>query len=223
MPLFNDENEHMKAYPIHFRPKQVLLDAPLIKQFPELPRGCEVTSLAMLVQFAGYGVDKMELAKNIKKAPTPYQVIHGQVHFGNPNVGFVGAMDTYDEPGLGVYHGPVADLARSYMGDRVIDLTGDSFEAVLDQLADGIPVWVINNTRFTRLPEKFWETWQTPEGPIQITYKEHSVLVTGYDQNWIYFNDPLAGVKNRKMKRASFIEAWKQIGSQAISYRVKEE
>lgn len=43
--------------------KEILLDAPIIKQFPELPRGCEVTSLAMFLQYYQVKTDKMELAK----------------------------------------------------------------------------------------------------------------------------------------------------------------
>ncbi|GGE40550.1 hypothetical protein GCM10011391_19150 [Pullulanibacillus camelliae] len=203
-------------------PSEAHLNVPLIKQLPELPRGCEVTSLAMLLNYAGYSVSKETLAKQVKKDPTPYKKTNGHVHFGNPNHGFVGAMDTFDKPGLGVYHGPIAELAERYMGERVIDLTGKSFSTVLKQLAEGAPVWIINNTLFTKLSDTYWEKWSTPEGPIEITYKEHSVLVTGYDNQWIYFNDPLAGKKDRRIKRASFIEGWKQMGSQAISYDVTD-
>ncbi len=45
------------------------LDVPLILQKPELMRGCEVTSLAMVLQFSGVKVDKMELASKIHYVP----------------------------------------------------------------------------------------------------------------------------------------------------------
>lgn len=197
----------------------VILDAPLILQNPELPRGCEVTSLAMMLQDAGIRVSKMTLASQVKKDPTPYSVSGGQIYFGNPNVGFVGNMYNLSYHGLAVYHGPIALLARQYMPNRIIDFSGGNFEQIYNYLNNGTPVWVINNVLFDTVPSQYWQQWNTPEGKISITYKEHSVLVTGYDSNYIYFNDPLAGMKNRKVAISAFKRGWEQMGRQAISYK----
>lgn len=190
-----------------------LIDAPLIAQVPELARGCEVTSLAMMLQFTGIQVDKMTLANEIKKVPFEEKGLRG-----HPNEGFIGDIYTFEKPGLGVYHRPIADLARNYLGDRIIDLTGKEWHAVLDQIDKGHPVWVVVTSTYQVVPERYWETWQTEHGEIRMTYKEHSVLVTGYDDKTIYFNDPQDNVKNCPIKKKDFLAGWRQFGNQAISY-----
>lgn len=199
--------------------KPHLIDAPLIMQLPELARGCEVTTLAMLLNQAGIHVNKMTLAKQIKKNPAPYRVVDGTVHFGDPEKGFVGNIYTYDEPGLGVYHGPIAALAERYLPNRVVDLTGKGFQAVEAQLDRGRPVWVIISTTYKKVPSAEWMTWDTPDGKVRVTRKEHAVLLTGYDKNAVYFNDPLVNEKNHAADKKDFIEAWRQFGGQAVTYR----
>jgi uncharacterized protein YvpB len=196
----------------------VLLDAPTIWQMPELPRGCEVTSLAMLLQYNGLSVDKLTLAKEVKKNPAEYKLADGKIYFGDPHEGFVGNMYTYTQPGLGVYHEPIAELAEKYLPRKIEDLTGADFQELKIHLSDSRPVWVIINTEYKKLDESFFQTWYTPNGEVKVTTKEHSVLLTGYDNEFVYFNDPLTGEKNKKAPMHEFVEAWVQMGSQAITY-----
>nr|WP_251030380.1 C39 family peptidase [Bacillus sp. ISL-35] len=209
------EESEPKIIPIK---KQVLLEAPTIWQMPELPRGCEVTSLAMLLIHQGVQVDKLTLASEVRKNPAEYRLNDGKIYFGDPNEGFVGNMYTYTEPGLGVYHKPIAELAEKYLPDKIKDLTGAEFQELKTHLSDGRPVWVIINTEYKKLDDSFFQTWYTPNGHVKVTTKEHSVLVTGYDENFIYFNDPLTVEKNKKAPIKDFAEAWVQMGRQAITY-----
>ena len=164
---------------------KVKLDAPHISQLPELERGCEVTTLAMLLQHAGKDVGKMKLSKEIDRVPFEKDGLKG-----HPGEGFVGNMKTLDKPGLGVYHGPVAELGEEYLPGKILDLTGEEFKEVEKHVADGRPVWVLVPSTFALVPEKHWETWNTKKGKEKITYKWHSVLVTGFDEKNVYVNDP---------------------------------
>ncbi len=197
-------------------PSNYNITAPLILQLPELPRGCEVTSLTMLLQQAGINVNKMQLANEIRKDTTEYRVIDNKIHFGNPHIGFVGDMYNFDNPGYAVYHEPMYDLLNNYLPNRAIDLTNTDFDDILYFIAKGYPVVVIINSTYSVLPDSQFQTWVTDYGEIDITYRVHSILITGYDDDFIYFNDPL----NYKSfaNRDDFIDAWIQMGSQALSY-----
>jgi uncharacterized protein YvpB len=182
-------------------------NVPVIKQNPELPRGCEVTSLAMLLNYHGVSVSKMSLAEEIKKVP----------YKDDPNNGFIGDMYHLNTFGLGVYHTPIAELADKYCNGRVLDLTGCSFDALNYYLKNGKPVWVINNTSFDYLSEDYFKYWyDTPSGTIKYTNKEHSVLITGVSKDYVYINDPLTGTK-RTLDKAKFVKGWQQMGSQAVT------
>ncbi|MGH1162704.1 C39 family peptidase [Bacillus mycoides] len=190
----------------------MITEVPFIRQLPELPRGCEVTSLTMLLQHKGVQVDKMQLASEIHRVPFKQDGLHG-----NPYEGFVGNIYTKAEPGYGVYNQPIFNLAEKYVPEKVINLTGRDVQDLYKVISSGSPVWVIINTTFKPLAESSFETWNTSSGKVKITYYEHSVVVIGYDQNFVYVNDPLANNPRKAVPRAEFEKAWEQMGKQAIT------
>ncbi|MCO6530367.1 MAG: C39 family peptidase, partial [Lactobacillus sp.] len=86
------------------------LDVPLENQYPDLPNGCEVTSLSMLLQYYGIKVNKLDLSENIKHVAS--YTDNGQYR-GNPHVGFVGYMSQANA-GWCVYNEPLEQVARKY-------------------------------------------------------------------------------------------------------------
>ena len=208
--LLNIEDAKSAVKVVH--KKRVVLNVPLINQMddPKLYNGCEVTSLAMVLNYNGIDVTKSELADNIETVPFQYD--NGE--HGNPNDGFVGSVSGSTSTGLGVYHGPIYKLAKQY-ADNVYDLTGSNFDTVVNKVEEGHPVWTITTTAFA--PVSDFESWDTPDGKIDVTYSEHSVCITGFDRDKrvIYVNDPY-GYKNREVDWNDFAAAYKQMGKQAI-------
>lgn len=187
------------------------IDVPLLNQMddPRLFNGCEVTSLAMMLNFNDINITKQQLAEAITTVPLEDET--GLK--GNPHEGFVGSVSG-ETPGLGVYHDPIAQLATDYVdSNRVKDISGKGFSNVIEALSEGQPVWVIVTSTFS--PVTNMQTWETAAGPIDITYDMHSVVLTGFDKDNVYLNNPY-GEKDQTVNRTDFIAAWKQMGSQAI-------
>lgn len=201
----------------NIKPSCIISKVPLIMQYPELKRGCEVTSLAMLLNYKGINVTKLELAQKVKKDTTLFREENGVIYYGNPQNGFVGDIYDSSNKGLGVYHKPIFELLSDYAGNKAVDLTGCAFEDLYYFINKGSPIWIIINTKYRQLSENEFEYWNTSEGTIKITYSEHSVLVTGYDDKYIYINDPIGKTPNLKKEKDNFIKAWEQMGRQAVT------
>lgn len=194
-----------------------MLDAPVIKQYPELPSGCEVTSLAMLLQYAGIQKTKLELAEEMKKDETPLRFgDKGAIaYWGNPNTGFVGDV-TGKARGFGIYHAALLPLLKTYI-PAAVDLTGKPFEQLQQYVASGTPVLVWSTIDYA-VPTQ-WVEWDSPQGPVKATFAEHAVLLVGYDETNVYVNDPISGKKGAAIGIAQFLAIWEAMGKQALSYR----
>jgi len=209
-------------------PTSYQLSVPPLSQLPQLENGCEVTSLAMLLTAVGHPVSKMTLAAEEPTDPTPAVLkpiagfsgnpILEVVRWGNPNVGFVGSVVGGSQLGYGIYHGPLLRLLSQILPGRAEDLTGDPFSTLLRHVAEGVPVeaW----TTITFQPTDDWVTWQSPEGPVRATPLEHAVLIVGYTPTSILVNNPYTGQAGEAVNRTAFVEAWRQLGRQAITVTI---
>lgn len=188
----------------------------MINQNPELKYGCEVTSLAMMLRFAGVKTDKMELYRSIKKDQDPILKSKGDIiRWGDPADGFVGDM-TGKNAGYAVFDRPIAELVNQHLPGRAVNLTNKSFDTVLNHLSKGYPV-VVWTTGDYRLPDR-WESWRHGKEVIKTPLDLHAVVLVGYDSQNVYLNDPLSVKKQVKVSKDRFIASWEALKCRAVSY-----
>lgn len=209
-------NKNIIVKSIHTK-KTVMLNVVLMKQNPELKYGCEVTSLAMMLNYAGVKVDKMELFRTIQKDNDPLiRSASGDIlKWGNPNDGFVGDM-TGIKPGYAVFDQPIASLVNKYLPNRAFNLTNQPFESLLQHVSDGHPI-VVWTTGDFQMPDR-WESWYHGTQLIKTPLDLHAVVLVGYDQNNVFVNDPLSGKKQYKINKIQFIHSWNALNCRAVSY-----
>ncbi|GMQ57715.1 hypothetical protein AN1V17_21100 [Vallitalea sediminicola] len=188
---------------------------PVIPQKPELPRGCEVTSLAMLLNYYRTDkLDKMQMADEVIKDNTQYSIIDGMINFGDPHTGFVGDIANVANKGYSVYNEPIIKLAEKYTSN-ILNISGSNLEDVLYYVSRGNPVWVSTPNIYNKVPMSSIQQWVTPNGIMEISYTSHSVLVIGYDDRYVYFNDPSKNML-RKKPINDFKNGWEDMGRQAL-------
>lgn len=108
---------------------KVLLNVPLIAQRPDLPTGCEIVSLTMVLKYKGAKVDKAKLAREMPR------------HASDPNHGYVG--NPYTSKGYTIYPPALMNLTKKYAGSAV-NMTGASNATLEAKLRAGRPIvtWV---------------------------------------------------------------------------------
>ncbi|WP_054645575.1 C39 family peptidase [Secundilactobacillus oryzae] len=109
---------------------KLILDTPLIAQRPELPTGCEITAVTMMLAGAGFTVDKVDLAHRM-----PYDS-------DDCNKGFVG--DPFTDGGNSIFPKPLLPLVTEIAGNA-LDLTGSNIDQLTAHIAEtqhAVVTWV---------------------------------------------------------------------------------
>lgn len=179
-----------------------------ICQTPELPTGCEITSLTMVLRFYGFDADKEDLSDNyLQKGEV------GTVDFHKKFEG-----DPRDEYSFGCYAPVIADTADLYLAEQGSSLRAELLNApdpedLFPYIDRQIPVIVWGTANCA--PGKETVTWEVDGKELTWISPEHCMVMVGYDRKYIYVADPLFGdIRGYTLK--SFEYAYHLLGSQAI-------
>ncbi|NRD79060.1 C39 family peptidase [Bacillus sp. BRMEA1] len=180
------------------------LNVPIFLQKPELPGGCEVTCLAMALQYKGVNVDKLTLARRMPYTKTL-----------DPNRGYVGSP--YNDSGYTINPVKLQLLARVYRSQSS-DMTGASIKTIENEVRRGNPVlaWYtigygdvrdMNHFKY-RNGHQYW--WPQPL---------HCIVVSGVSKYHFYINDPYNGNKNYPIEKTKFARVYTEMGRRALVIR----
>lgn len=202
------------AAPEGFRPVEI------IYQNPELPNGCEITSLAMALAGTGCPADKLTLYRDyLPKADFSYT---GEQRFGpNPEKWYAG--DARDPAGgWYCFEGPIIQAANGWLDHcgsalRARSATGLS-ETELDRCArQAVPLiaWV---TLGYAAPQHSRFTWLLEDGTDYRPYSNvHCVVLTGEADGQYRVADPISGFT--WVDKDLFWDSFSAMGCRAVIIR----
>ncbi len=194
-----------------------------ILQNPELPNGCEVTALAIVLNSMGYMIDKSTLSDYyLPQFPFYMANVNGEEvrAGGDPSLFYAGSPKSRSNAYY-CFAGPVVSAANTFLNERgsaaiATDITGAGEEELINQLDMGNPViaWgtLSMGDAFTFAPNAWIINEETGEKHIPFL-NLHCVVLTGYDEDFFYLADPIRG--NVVYKRSTFMNAYNQIGRRA--------
>lgn len=191
----------------------VLIEVPVLNQYPALPTGCEATAATMVLQYFHEDIDHVTFASEWLNCEPVYDM-EGLLYGPHPQQAFVG--DPFSEYGLGCYAGAIEQAIQEHSvlcdATAIFDV---SLESLASQYIDqGIPV-VIWATLELQSPE-MGSSWLVEDGSL-FTWqsREHCLVLVGYN-DWYYFvNDPQTGTCVQYPK-FWFETRYHQMGAQAV-------
>lgn len=180
-----------------------------VLQEPELPTGCEVTSLTADLNFLGFDIDKVTLCDNFMPIALAGQCVMDEAYVGNPR---------YDGFGCNAY--VIVQTADKYFASvdspcYGVDLTGQELSEVLYQVTQNRPVLAWSTIDLTvSYPEYVWTAANGKE--LVFDWYQHCMVVYGFDysQGIVYAADPLKG--NMTYPIDQFENIYGIMGKQAV-------
>lgn len=195
---------------INIPAERVELEVKHLGQNPSLPNGCEITSLAMVLNYLGYDITKENLSDNYLPKAAVGEANFYEEFVGNPR----------DASSYGCYAGAIVNAANSFLASRgsekkAVDYTGTDFATLLTKVKQGNPVILWATAYLNQDPGYTTEWWVDGE---YLVWKAnlHCVVLSGYDsnENTVIVQDPMRGTEEYDMEL--FIKRFKQFYSQAV-------
>ncbi len=195
---------------IDMEKERVILDVSYISQYPSLPNGCEITSLATVFKYLGFNVTKEKLSDDfLPKAKI------GEANFYEEFVGNPRNKDAY-----GCYSGAIVTAANAYLESvgsdlRAKDYTGSTFKELLLKVREGNPV-IVWATAYLNQNPGFSTEWIVDGEYMVWKGNLHCMVLAGYDtlKGTVVVSDPMRGIEEYDMEL--FIKRFKQFYSQAV-------
>lgn len=196
---------------------EVYIPVETIMQEPELPNGCEITSLTAVLNYYGYEVSKNEMA-DVYLPKEAFVARAGTLYGANPYKAYAG--DPRDKRGgFYVFAPPIVDAAKNFFeaaGGNMnpIDVSDSTREEIIGYLNEGIPVviWMTIDLKAPRIGYA-WYFHETEEHyPAFVNL--HSVVINGYVGDNVHIMDPLKGKVVYNADK--FFESYYALGSHAM-------
>ncbi len=182
-------------------PDSYSIDVPYISQYPELPTGCEITSLTEVLQFYGFDVDKEYMAANY--LPTKDYLEPGSYinyFYGSP----------WSEHGSGCFSPAIITAANTFLQDNNSPLSANSLSyssvnTIFNELTKGHPIiiWTCFNydaeVTYIDIDVGNGQTFSWPTN-------EHCTVLTGFNLNTstVTLADPTYGIIERSIEEFSY-------------------
>ena len=203
--------ETLKEYSISWESGNIKkkLNVAELLQNPELPSGCEVTSLTAALNYLGYDIDKMTMSNKYLDM--------GAIGATNPYKAFIGTPD--DDGAYGCFAPVIINCANKFLNDIsaehiAYDYSNHDLQSLFKQIDLGHPV-VIWAT-IDMLDTYTSAVWNIDGEDVRFPANEHCLLLTGYDyeQSVVHIMDPMKG--NVTYDMALFNYRYNQMGNQAV-------
>ncbi|MBR1724208.1 MAG: C39 family peptidase, partial [Ruminococcus sp.] len=200
-------------------PTRHTIDVENIMQTPELPYGCEIVSLTIVLQYLGFNVDKMDMADNYLETIYFWRA-DDELYGADPYEAFPG--DPRDKVVTGCFAPVIVRSAEKFFFDRKsncypVNTSETPLDDLLHTYIDNdkpVIIWVTSSN----LHEiEYKNSWKTADGrTINFPSYQHCLVLTGYDTDVgvVYVADPLKG--NIAYDKWLFNVRYEELGMQSL-------
>lgn len=196
-----------------------IADFPLVLQMPELPTGCEITAMTMVLQYYGLDADKVEMATEylptLARTET-YIGADGRKYGNDMERYFIG--DPTTEGGIICGTTAIVTAANAYLEAngstlRAEDMSGISTEDLYRLVQEDIPVVVWCTIGMgNRMVQ---DGWYTEYGAyVDWARNDHGAVLIGYDTDTVTIADPISGIV--AYDRAQFESVFASRGNRCV-------